>query len=99
MAFIACGGLALLAGITPQRAQAQGVGVSLHLDAESVELIRAWRRAQGLDPPDPAADARLAEWLAARRAAARPQPVTTEHPRASRLGREQRQPPPASDRR
>lgn len=64
----ALGGLALLANV----AQAQGVGVRIHMDAESAELIRAWRRAQGLDPPDPAADAQLAERLRQRRGATPP---------------------------
>lgn len=53
--------------------QAQaGVQISLHLDAESVELIRALRRAQGLDPPDAEADQRVAALLQRRQAQKQP---------------------------
>jgi hypothetical protein len=56
--------LALLLGLPDARCQAAGVAVSLHLDADSVEIIRGLRRANGIDPPDSAADLRLAEILA-----------------------------------
>lgn len=48
--------------------QAGSVSLGLHLDADSAELIRAWRRQQGLDPPDPAADRRVADILQRRAA-------------------------------
>lgn len=44
--------------------RAAEVSVSIHLDAESAEIIRGIRRANGIDPPDRAADQRLAEILA-----------------------------------
>jgi hypothetical protein len=56
-----------LAGCLPcpeSSCRAAGVSVSIHLDAESAEIIRGIRRANGIDPPDPAADQRLAEILA-----------------------------------
>jgi len=56
--------LALLLGWPVARCQAAGVAVSLHLDADSVEIIRGLRRATGIDPPDSAADRRLADVLA-----------------------------------
>lgn len=62
--------IAWLALPLPQ-AQA-GVQISLHLDAESVELIRALRRAQGLDPPDAEADQRVAALLQRRQAQKQP---------------------------
>ncbi|WP_133819822.1 hypothetical protein [Tahibacter aquaticus] len=43
--------------------RAADVAISLRLDADWVELIRAQRRAQGIDAPDAAADARFAAWL------------------------------------
>lgn len=43
------------------RAQQGGVSIGITLDGDSVEVIRAWRRAKGLDPPDPEADRRFAE--------------------------------------
>jgi hypothetical protein len=43
-------------------AHAQGeVSLSITLDAASSEVISGWRRAHGLDAPDPEADRRLAE--------------------------------------
>lgn len=44
--------------------RAAEVSVSIHLDAESAEIIRGIRRANGIDPPDRTADQRLAEILA-----------------------------------
>lgn len=52
----------------PTRARAQSVAVTITLDADTVEIIRAWRRQQGLDPPDAQADERF---LARRRLIAR----------------------------
>lgn len=48
-------------------AQSPQAGTSLRitLDADAVEIIRAARRQQGIDPPDAAADARVAELLRA----------------------------------
>lgn len=43
------------------RAQQGGVRVGITLNGESVEVIRAWRRAKGMDPPDAEADRRFAE--------------------------------------
>lgn len=42
---------------------AADVGVSIRLDSDWVELIRAQRRAQGIDEPDAQADARVAALL------------------------------------
>lgn len=44
-------------------AQQGGVSVGITLTGESVEVIRAWRRAKGIDPPDPEADRRFAELI------------------------------------
>lgn len=62
-------------------AQAPQAGTALHitLDADAVEIIRAWRRQQGLDPPDAAADERAAALL--RRLAAEPAAVPRTAPR------------------
>lgn len=48
-----------------------GVQISLHLDAGSVELMRALRRAQGVDAPDLEADRRVAALLWRRQVAKR----------------------------
>lgn len=58
--------LAALPSLAP--AQQVGVRINIRLNAESVEVLRAWRRANHLDPPDAAADARLRERLAAAKA-------------------------------
>ncbi|WP_313920488.1 hypothetical protein [Tahibacter sp.] len=50
------------------RAQQGGVRVGITLNGESVEVIRAWRRAKGLDPPDAEADRRFAELVMRARA-------------------------------
>lgn len=47
----------------PMRTSAQSVEISITVDADSVEIIRAWRRQQGLDPPDAQADERVVELL------------------------------------
>jgi hypothetical protein len=67
-------GLALLLGVLyggAVQAQSVGVGVSFVLSPQAAEEIRAWRRANGLDAADPAADAALksqaAHWAAERR--------------------------------
>ncbi|WP_313915257.1 hypothetical protein [Tahibacter sp.] len=52
--------LALCLACHEKRCEAAGVAVSIHLDADSVEIIRGLRRANGIDPPDSAADQRLA---------------------------------------
>lgn len=68
------------------RAEAPQAGTALHitLDADAVEIIRAWRRQQGLDPPDRSADERVAALLqrvavqpAAASGTAPPTPVRT----------------------
>ena len=43
------------------RAQQAQVGVSITLNGDSGEIIGAWRRAKGIDPPDARADRRYAE--------------------------------------
>lgn len=45
---------------TPQA----GTALQITLDADAVAIVRAWRRQQGLDPPDPAADRYVAALLA-----------------------------------
>lgn len=62
--------LTLLA-VAPARlgAQSGAVTVTITIDADSVEILRAWRRQQGLDPPDAQADERLVELLRRRQAA------------------------------
>lgn len=47
---------------TAERAGAQAAATSLRvtLDAEAVEIVRAWRRSRGLEAPDAQADARVA---------------------------------------
>ncbi len=52
--------LALCLSCHEKRCQAAEVAVSIHLDADAVEIIRGLRRAKGMDPPDRAADQRLA---------------------------------------
>lgn len=52
-----------------------GTALQITLDAEAVEIIRAARRQQGIDPPDAAADARVAALL--QRVAAEQQPKPT----------------------
>ncbi|MCQ4165057.1 hypothetical protein [Tahibacter harae] len=64
----------------PQVAAQAGVQISLHLDADSVELIRALRRAQGLDPPDAEADRRVAALLGRRQAERRQSPQSRTMP-------------------
>jgi hypothetical protein len=56
-------------GAAPTRASAQSVAVKITLDADSIELLRAWRRQHGLDPPDAQADERVAALLRHRQAA------------------------------
>ncbi len=53
------------AGGGADRAEAQAAAASLRitLDADAVEIVRAWRRSHGLDPPDAQADARVAALL------------------------------------
>lgn len=62
------------------RAEAPQAGTALHitLDADAVEIIRAWRRQQGLDPPDRSADERVAALL--RRVAVQPAASGTAPP-------------------
>jgi hypothetical protein len=64
--FAAC---ALFALVAPASAQSGDVGVSISIDQDSVEIIKAWRRQQGIDPPDAAADRRVGKILQARRSA------------------------------
>lgn len=63
----------------PTRARAQSVGITISLDADTVEIIRAWRRQQGLDPPDMQADERFRA-LARRRQTARSRAVAAAAP-------------------
>jgi hypothetical protein len=42
-------------------AQQGGVSIGITLTGDSAEVIAAWRRAKGMDPPDPEADRRFAE--------------------------------------
>jgi len=60
-AFIA---LAICLSCSGKSCRAAEVSVSIHLDADFVALIRGVRRANGIDPPDSAADRRLADILA-----------------------------------
>lgn len=46
-------------------AQEVGVRIRIRINAESVEALHAWRRANHLDPPDAEADAKFRERLAA----------------------------------
>jgi hypothetical protein len=55
--------------VMPTRARAQSVGITITIDADTVEILRAWRRQQGIDPPDAQADERFAEWVRRRQAA------------------------------
>ncbi|ODU32135.1 MAG: hypothetical protein BGP24_03795 [Lysobacterales bacterium 69-70] len=52
--------VAAAASLLPAMGLAADVALSIRLDAEFVELVRGMRRAEGLDPPDPSADQRLA---------------------------------------
>lgn len=63
-----------------ERCEAADVAVSIHLDADSVEIIRGLRRANGIDPPDSAADQRLAQILETARVRRREQPVAARLP-------------------
>ncbi|HVJ61168.1 MAG TPA: hypothetical protein VM555_00430 [Tahibacter sp.] len=44
-------------------AQSGNVTLRINLDGDSVEIIKSWRRAQGIDPPDAAADERVRRML------------------------------------
>lgn len=71
------------AGGTAERADAQAAAASLRitLDAEAVEIVRAWRRSRGLDAPDAQADARVAALVQRLRSvASRDAPVTSSRP-------------------
>lgn len=52
--------LVAAAALLPAAGLAADVALAIRLDAEFVELVRGMRRADGLDPPDQAADRRLA---------------------------------------
>ncbi|UXI67315.1 hypothetical protein [Tahibacter amnicola] len=60
--------LVALFAVNPIQAQTTKVGIHIQVDEDAAEVIRAWRRANGLDPPDAVADARVREILAARTA-------------------------------
>lgn len=60
--------------------RAAEVAVAIHLDADSVEIIRGMRRANGIDPPDRAADQRLARILTGVRDRQREQAVAARTP-------------------
>lgn len=62
---------------TPQA----GAAIQITLDAEAVEIIRAARRQRGIDPPDAAADVRVAELL--RRVASSAAPAASMPARAA----------------
>lgn len=55
--------VAAAAILVPAIGSGADVAVSIHLDDAFVEVIRGMRRAEGLDPPDRAADRRLAVLL------------------------------------
>lgn len=55
--------LAICLPLPETNCSAADVAVSIHLDADSVEIIRGMRRANGIDPPDRAADQRVANIL------------------------------------
>lgn len=61
-------GSILWLSLPPEVAAQAGIRMSIHLDEDSVELIRALRRAQGLDPPDAEADKRVMALLLHRQA-------------------------------
>jgi hypothetical protein len=66
------------------QAQEGGVSLTITLDANSAEVISGWRRANGLDAPDAAADRRLAELVNHKqgRTTARPGTVLVRAPLA-----------------
>jgi len=85
-----CGNLLLLAAsLYSLAASAQSVGVTLriHMDADSVEIIKSWRRAQGLDPADVAADRHVRQILESNRASRLPGAETHEAARLRRMAR------------
>ncbi|HVH36038.1 MAG TPA: hypothetical protein VM847_18225 [Tahibacter sp.] len=55
--------VAAAAALLPVPGAAADVAVSIHLDADFVDLVRGMRRADGRDPPDREADRRLAALL------------------------------------
>jgi hypothetical protein len=76
--------LALMAASTVSGAAcaqtaAAGTALTITLDADAVEIVRASRRQRGLDPPDAAADKRVAALL--QRLAATP---SDDKPRVAR---------------
>jgi hypothetical protein len=82
----------------PMRAGAQSVALTITVDADTVEILRAWRRQQGLDPPDAQADERFAEWVRRRHAARSGAAVAAPPviaPRAARDAPAQRPPRPS----
>ena len=76
----------LLPAVSPPRAQGVGVTLRITLSADSEEILHAWRRAQGLEPPDPAADERVRQ-AAMRRAAERAEAQSPEAARRRRMAR------------
>lgn len=70
------------ASVPADRAAAQTAttGLRITLDAEAVEIVRAWRRSQGLDAPDAQADARVAALLQRMHAVASHGPPETVRP-------------------
>jgi hypothetical protein len=71
--------VAILVLASALAAQAGGTAIAIRVDAEDVELIRAWRRAQGLDPPDADADRRVEALLERRRAPRAPPAQAPAH--------------------
>ncbi|HSX60157.1 MAG TPA: hypothetical protein VLF18_08165 [Tahibacter sp.] len=51
------------AGSAGAQSAAAGTALRVTMDADAVEIVRAWRRSQGLDPPDRDADRRVAALL------------------------------------
>lgn len=69
-----------VADVALAQAPPQGTALRITLDADAVEIVRAMRRRDGLDPPDAAADARVARWLQRQRATHDPLPLPAPYP-------------------
>lgn len=68
-----------VSGTACAQTAAAGTALTITLDADAVEIVRAARRQRGLDPPDAAADERVAALL--QRLAATP---SNDMPRVAR---------------
>lgn len=67
--------LIVLAAAPVSSGLAADVAVAIRIDADLVEVVRGFRRAEGLDPPDAAADQRLAAVLVKRQRPRSPLPL------------------------